>query len=195
MLRSAYRLRGNGATARRDDQGAPEPWLKRGVDGLKQVVGFSKSAQPDQQWTWKAVLAEGDLVSVCGVREAMEDLAAGPSAVAQVIEEAETAIDAVARRAQQAGRSAALKVNRKAFGKIRAPGAPCDTPRLAAAEIIHPMQATSRAGARHPRFDQPGAISAHDQRLKRVGRPSRLVPLLSARSGTLTDGSAPASDP
>jgi predicted ester cyclase len=41
-----------------------------GVEGVKRVVGFSKTAQPDQRWTWKAVVAEGDLVIVYGVREA-----------------------------------------------------------------------------------------------------------------------------
>lgn len=43
---------------------------KRGIEGIKKVVGFSKAAQPDQKWTWKAVLADGDLVVVYGVREA-----------------------------------------------------------------------------------------------------------------------------
>ena len=42
---------------------------KHGVDGIKKIVGFSKRAQPDQKWTWKAVLADGDLVVVYGVRE------------------------------------------------------------------------------------------------------------------------------
>ena len=44
--------------------------LKKGVEGIKKVVGFSRAAQPDQQWTWKATVAEGDLVVVYGVREA-----------------------------------------------------------------------------------------------------------------------------
>jgi predicted ester cyclase len=43
---------------------------KRGFDGLKKIVGFTKAAQPDQKWTWQAVVAEGDLVIVYGVREA-----------------------------------------------------------------------------------------------------------------------------
>lgn len=45
---------------------------QRGVDGVKKVVGFSKAAQPDQKWTWKAVLSDGDLVVVYGVREIIE---------------------------------------------------------------------------------------------------------------------------
>jgi predicted ester cyclase len=42
----------------------------RGIEAIKRVVGFSRAAQPDQHWTWKAVVAEGDLVVVYGVREA-----------------------------------------------------------------------------------------------------------------------------
>ncbi len=41
-----------------------------GIDAVKRVVGLSKRFQPDQRWTWKAVVAEGDLVIVYGVREA-----------------------------------------------------------------------------------------------------------------------------
>jgi predicted ester cyclase len=48
---------------------AAEP-NKRGIEALRKVVGFSKRAQPDQKWTWKAVLADGDLVVAYGVREA-----------------------------------------------------------------------------------------------------------------------------
>jgi len=43
---------------------------KRGIDAIKKIIGFSKAAQPDQAWTWKAVVADGDLVVVYGVREA-----------------------------------------------------------------------------------------------------------------------------
>jgi predicted ester cyclase len=43
---------------------------KRGIEGVRKIVGFSRTAQPDQKWTWKAVLADGDLVVVYGVREA-----------------------------------------------------------------------------------------------------------------------------
>jgi predicted ester cyclase len=43
---------------------------KVGIEGLKRVVAFSRNAQPDQRWTWKAVVAEEDLVVVYGVREA-----------------------------------------------------------------------------------------------------------------------------
>jgi predicted ester cyclase len=42
----------------------------RGIDAMKRVVGFSKAAQPDQKWSWKSVVAEGDIVIVYGVREA-----------------------------------------------------------------------------------------------------------------------------
>jgi predicted ester cyclase len=42
----------------------------KGIEGLKRVVGFSRAAQPDQRWTWKNVVAEGDLVIVYGIREA-----------------------------------------------------------------------------------------------------------------------------
>ncbi len=43
---------------------------KLGLAGVKNIVGFSKAAQPDQKWTWQAVLGDGDLVVVYGVREA-----------------------------------------------------------------------------------------------------------------------------
>ncbi len=44
--------------------------LKKGLDGIRKVIGFSKAAQPDQKWTWTALVADGDLVVAYGVREA-----------------------------------------------------------------------------------------------------------------------------
>lgn len=49
---------------------AASPQFQRGIDGIKKVIGFSRSAQPDQRWTWNQVVAEGDLVVVYGTREA-----------------------------------------------------------------------------------------------------------------------------
>jgi predicted ester cyclase len=49
---------------------AAAPNSQQGIDGIKRVAGFSRAAQPDQRWTWKNVVAEGDLVIVYGVREA-----------------------------------------------------------------------------------------------------------------------------
>jgi len=46
------------------------PEARRGVEGLKRVVGFSRAAMPDQRWTGEMLIAEGDLVVIHGIREA-----------------------------------------------------------------------------------------------------------------------------
>lgn len=43
---------------------------RTGIQGLKDVVAFSKRAQPDQHWSQLHIIAEGDLVVLYGVREA-----------------------------------------------------------------------------------------------------------------------------
>jgi predicted ester cyclase len=48
---------------------AAAPGLQHGIAGAKEVIGFSRRAQPDQCWTEQHVIAEGDLVVVYGVRE------------------------------------------------------------------------------------------------------------------------------
>jgi predicted ester cyclase len=42
---------------------------RQGLAGLKEVIAFSRNAQPDQRWTEQHVVAEGELVVVYGVRE------------------------------------------------------------------------------------------------------------------------------
>jgi predicted ester cyclase len=49
---------------------AAAPAARHGTDGIKQVVRFSRAAQPDQRWTAVQMIAEGDRVVVHGVREA-----------------------------------------------------------------------------------------------------------------------------
>ena len=46
------------------------PEARLGTEGVKRVVGFSRAAMPDQQWTNEMVVAEGDLVVIHGIREA-----------------------------------------------------------------------------------------------------------------------------
>ena len=46
------------------------PEARLGTEGVKRVVGFSRAAMPDQQWTNEMLIAEGDLVVIHGVREA-----------------------------------------------------------------------------------------------------------------------------
>jgi predicted ester cyclase len=41
----------------------------QGIEGAKEVVGFTKRTQPDQTWTSQRMIAEGDYVVVHGVRE------------------------------------------------------------------------------------------------------------------------------
>lgn len=48
---------------------AAAPGRPQGIEGAKQVVGFTKRTQPDQQWTSQRIIAEGDYVVVHGVRE------------------------------------------------------------------------------------------------------------------------------
>jgi predicted ester cyclase len=49
---------------------AAAPERRHGVQALKDVIAFSRRAQPDQRWTEQHVIAEGDLVVVYGIREA-----------------------------------------------------------------------------------------------------------------------------
>jgi len=49
---------------------AAVPEARHGTQGVKRVIGFSRAAMPDQQWTNEMVIAEGDLVVIHGVREA-----------------------------------------------------------------------------------------------------------------------------
>jgi predicted ester cyclase len=46
------------------------PEARIGAEGVKRVVGFSRSAMPDQRWTNELIVAEGDLVVIHGIREA-----------------------------------------------------------------------------------------------------------------------------
>ena len=48
---------------------AAAPGRRHGIEGAKQIVGFTKGAQPDQTWTSQRMIAEGDFVVVHGVRE------------------------------------------------------------------------------------------------------------------------------
>jgi predicted ester cyclase len=49
---------------------AATPEARRGPEGVKRVVGFSRAAMPDQRWTQELLVAEGDLVVMHGIREA-----------------------------------------------------------------------------------------------------------------------------
>ena len=49
---------------------AAAPEARRGPEGLKRVIGFSRAAMPDQRWTGEMLVAEGDLVVIHGIREA-----------------------------------------------------------------------------------------------------------------------------
>lgn len=49
---------------------AAVPEARLGAAGVKRVVGFSRAAMPDQQWTQEMLIAEGDLVVIHGIREA-----------------------------------------------------------------------------------------------------------------------------
>ena len=49
---------------------AAVPEARLGPEGVKRVVGFSRTAMPDQRWTQEMLIAEGDLVVIHGVREA-----------------------------------------------------------------------------------------------------------------------------
>lgn len=48
---------------------AAAPERRHGIDGIKDVIGFSRRAQPDQEWVSRTMIAEGDLVVVHGIRE------------------------------------------------------------------------------------------------------------------------------
>jgi predicted ester cyclase len=48
---------------------AAVPERQRGIENLKAVVDFSRSAQPDQRWVEQHIVGEGDLVVVYGRRE------------------------------------------------------------------------------------------------------------------------------
>jgi predicted ester cyclase len=48
---------------------AAAPGRQEGLENLKAVLGFSRSAQPDQRWVEQHVVAEGDLVVVFGRRD------------------------------------------------------------------------------------------------------------------------------
>lgn len=48
---------------------AAVPERQRGIENIKAVVEFSRSAQPDQRWVEQHVVADGDLVVVYGRRE------------------------------------------------------------------------------------------------------------------------------
>jgi predicted ester cyclase len=47
------------------------PEARHGTEGVKRVVGFSRAAMPDQRWTNEMLVAEGDLVVIHGIREAI----------------------------------------------------------------------------------------------------------------------------
>jgi predicted ester cyclase len=49
---------------------AAVPEARVGPEGVKRVVSFSRAAMPDQRWTNEMLIAEGDLVTMHGVREA-----------------------------------------------------------------------------------------------------------------------------
>jgi predicted ester cyclase len=47
---------------------AAAPGHQHGVEGMKRVIGFSRSALPDQQWTDRVVVADDEHVVVRAVR-------------------------------------------------------------------------------------------------------------------------------
>jgi predicted ester cyclase len=48
---------------------AAVPERQRGIENLKAVVEFSRSAQPDQHWVEQHIVGDGDLVIAYGRRE------------------------------------------------------------------------------------------------------------------------------
>jgi ketosteroid isomerase-like protein len=48
---------------------AAVPLRQRGIQNIKAVVEFSRSAQPDQRWVERQIIGDGDLVVVHGRRE------------------------------------------------------------------------------------------------------------------------------
>jgi predicted ester cyclase len=48
---------------------AAVPDRQRGIENIKAIVEFSRSAQPDQRWVEQHVVGDGDLVVVYGRRE------------------------------------------------------------------------------------------------------------------------------
>lgn len=48
---------------------AAAPERQHGIDNVAAVIGFSRSAQPDQRWSEQHIVAEGDLVVVYGRRD------------------------------------------------------------------------------------------------------------------------------
>jgi predicted ester cyclase len=48
---------------------AAAPQAREGIDALKRVIGFSRAAMPDQRWTDRVVVADGEYVVVRAVRE------------------------------------------------------------------------------------------------------------------------------
>lgn len=45
------------------------PHRRQDLQGLKDVIGFSRNTQPDQTWSQQHLIAEGDLVVLYGVRD------------------------------------------------------------------------------------------------------------------------------